>query len=76
MATRRQYGQTPEDVTRLPAEADKPVLQSGEGDPVNQAASEARWGRENVSGVWLFAIGLGALLISVLILFLILGLFL
>jgi hypothetical protein len=76
MSTQGQYGQTREDVTKLPAEADKPVLQSGEGDPVNRPAAEARWGAENIGGVWLFAMALGALFISALIVFLILGLFL
>jgi hypothetical protein len=75
MATERKYGQTPEDVTHSPAEAEMPVYQSGEGDPVNRAGSEARWGPENVGGVWLFAMALGALFISVLILFLVIGLF-
>lgn len=76
MTTQRHYGQTQEDVDELPAEAGKPVYKTGEGDPVNQPAAEARWGAENVGGVWLFAVGLGALLVSVLILFLIIGLFL
>ena len=75
MATERNYGQTAEDVTSRPAEADKPIYQTGEGDPVNRSTGEARWGRENVGGVWLFAMALGALFIATLILFLILGLF-
>jgi hypothetical protein len=73
--TTQRYGQTQEDLDQLPAEADKPLYKTGEGDPVNRPAAEARWGVENVGGVWLLAIGLGALFVSVLILFLIIGLF-
>jgi hypothetical protein len=76
MTTRREYGQTQADLDKLPAEADKPVYKTGEGDPVNRPAAEARWGVENVGGVWLLAIGLGALFVAVLILFLVIGLFL
>lgn len=75
MTTPNNYGATRKDVTDLPAEAGKPVLQSSEGDLVNQEASEARWGRENTGGVGLSVMAFGAIILGVLALFIILGIF-